>query len=69
MDCWDFADQMLNPWDMKSLLRLVFGVRFGFAEIDFVEPRRLDMKTAKSSPQLSASFNYFIYFEQITPFY
>ena len=58
---------MLNPLDKRSLLQLVF--EFDSATIDSMEPKRLDMKIVENSPQLSASFNYFIYFEQIKPFY
>ena len=60
---------MLNPWDKGSLLQWVLVAEFGFAEINSMEPKRLDMKIVENSPQLSASFNYFIYFEQIKPFY
>ena len=47
----------------------MFVAGFDFVEIDSMEPKRLDMKIVRNSLQLSASFNYFIYFEQIKPFY
>ena len=66
---WGFTYHRVNPCGEGSLLRQLFITGTSSAKIDSKEPKRPGKKIVEFAPQVSASFNYFIYFERIEPFY
>ena len=65
----DSAFHRITPSGEGSLLRQLFITGTNSAKIDSKEPKKPGKKIVECAPQVSASFNYFIYFEQIEPFY
>ena len=65
----DSAFHRISPCGEGYLLRQLFIIGTNSAKIDSKEPKKPGKKIVECAPQASASFNYFIYFERIEPFY
>ena len=65
----DSAFHRITPCGEGSLLQQLLITGTNSAKIDSKEPKKPGKKIVECAPQASESFNYFIYFERIEPFY